>query len=205
MNLIAPAQTDALLKEIERQAKDEIRVIVDTAEREADTIVAQAHANVRRRMHDAIEQLRREGARRRSRAKAQVETEQRMRDQQHAVEAIDRAWPLLLEALAARWRDSAGRRVWTTSAARQARERLRHGTWIVQHPADWNADEQRDFRAALDAGDAAKITFTIDNEVTAGLRIRAEQATLDATPQGLLADQSAIAAMFLAEMGQGKE
>ena len=100
-------------------------------------------------MHSAIEELRREGARRLSRAKAQVETGQRERAQQQAAAAVREAWPLLRDALAARWSDPRHRLAWVSAVALDCRTRLRPGAWVVEHPADWNAREQQDFLGGI--------------------------------------------------------
>jgi hypothetical protein len=198
-NLIPTAQSAALLQEIEQQTRDECKALVTAAERQAHVLVAQAHAAARRRVHEAIGELRREGARRLARAKAQVETQTRQRAQQRAVEVIERAWPLLADALLARWREPAARLAWADGVARCARERLRTGSWTVEHPADWSADEQRNLRTSLGAGDDA-VTFAADRNIAAGIRIRAAEATLDATLQGLLVDRPGVAARLLAEL-----
>jgi hypothetical protein len=198
-NLVSTAQSAALLQEIEQQTSDECEALVTAAERQAHALVAQAHVVARRRVHEAIGELRHEGARRLARAKAQVETQARQRAQQHAVAVIRRAWPLLADALVARWRDPAARRAWADGVAHYARDRLRTGPWTVEHPADWSADEQRNFRIALCAGDDA-ITFAADGDIAAGIRIRAAEAKLDATPQGLLVDRQAVAALLLDEI-----
>jgi hypothetical protein len=207
-SFIPSLQSDALAREIERQIRDESRAVSETAKRAGVVVVAQAHAAARRQMHSAIEELRREGARRLSRAKAQVETGQRERAQQQAAAAVREAWPLLHDALAARWSDPRHRLSWVSAAALECRTRLRPGAWVVEHPADWNAREHQDFLGGLGlrklgtrGGD--EIAFKADQDVTAGIRIRADQATLDATPQGLLADRSTITALLLAEIGQG--
>ncbi len=75
--------------------------------------------------------------------------------------------------------------------------------WIVEHPADWSADGAAAISHVARRRRDGAVTFVADRELTAGLRIKAEQATLDATPQGLLADRSAIAALLLAEIGAG--
>lgn len=190
------------MREIEQQTMDEVRTIVEVAEREARAIVVQAYASACRRMHDAIEELRSERTRRLARARAQLETDARMRSQQRAAEAIRQAWPFLVEALDARWTEPAARLAWVEGFARYARDRLMPGTWTVEHPATWCADERRRFRESLGV-DRADVAFAIDREMAAGLRIRAGQATLDATPQGLLADRAAIEALLLAEIEPG--
>jgi len=201
-NLIPAAQSDALLQEIEQQTREECSTLVTAAEREAHAIVAQARTTARKRMHEAIEGLRREGGRRLARANAQVETEARQRAQRSAVDVIVRAWPLLVDALATRWSDPAGRLAWIGAAARHARDRLRADTWIVEHPIDWNAEDQRSLGLSLGPRDVA-VSFVADHNLNAGLRIKAAEATLDASVQGLLADRSDIAGMLLAEIDAG--
>jgi hypothetical protein len=198
-NLVSTAQSAALLQEIEQQTSEECKAQVAAAEQQAHALIAQAHAAARRRVREAIVELRREGARRLARAKAQVETQARHRAQQHAVAVIRRAWPLLADALVARWRDPAARLAWADGVGRCARDRLRTGTWTVEHPTDWSADEQRNFRMSLGVGDDA-VTFAADREMAAGIKIRAAEATLDATPHGLLVDRLAVAALLLAEI-----
>jgi vacuolar-type H+-ATPase subunit H len=199
MNLIPAAQSEALLREIEQQAGEECRTAIAAAEQEARTIVAHAHAAARQRVHEAIGELRREGVRRLSRARAQIETAARQSAQRHALKLIERAWPLLADALLARWRDPATRRTWADAAAGYARDRLKAERWAVEHPPGWSADEQLSLCKALGAADAA-VTFTVDRALAAGIRIKAAGATIDATAQGLLADRAAVAAQLLAEI-----
>jgi vacuolar-type H+-ATPase subunit E/Vma4 len=199
-NLISVAQSDALLHEIARQLRDESRVMSESAEREARGLVAQARATARRRLHDAIAELRREGDRRLARARAQLETELRERAQRRAAKAINEAWPLLHEALTARWRDRESRKTWTSALAQLAKSRLRGGLWTVEHPDDWSTAEQHEFLTGLGSPDGIEVAFETNNDTQVGLVIRADHATLDATPRGLLADQRAVAAHLLSDI-----
>jgi vacuolar-type H+-ATPase subunit H len=199
-DLIPLRQAEALVQEMQRQSKHECRAIIDAAERESSALIVQAHASARRRMHDAVEELRREARLRRARAEAQRETATRRRVQRHAAELVRQAWPLLVDAIAARWHDRTARAVWVDSAAREARARLRTKTWTVEHPADWGEDEQRQLAKILAVGDGAQVVSKIDDSLDVGLRIRTEKAVLDATPQGLLADPAAIAGLLLGEL-----
>lgn len=200
-NPLPVAPSEALLQEIERQTLDETRAVAESAGREAQAIVAQAYAEASRRMHDTVAELRRERAGRLARARAKLETEARIRDQQRAMQAIRQAWPLVVEALDARWTDPAPRRIWVESVARQARERLRTATWRVEHPADWSAADEQHFREVV--AKKIEIAFAADVSIAAGLRISAGEATLDATPQGLLNDCAGITALLLAEIAGG--
>ena len=197
-SLIPGLQSDALAREIEQQLKDETAAILATAETEAAATVAQARKTARGRLHEAIADLRREGEMRLARAHAQLDSELRAQAQHQSARAVADAMPLLREALQARWQDGEARQEWTAAVAQLAAKRLRRGAWQVSHPADWSAEEQKGFADAV--GGADGIAFQADKEITAGLRIAADQATLDATPDGLLADTRTIAALLLDEL-----
>jgi type II secretory pathway pseudopilin PulG len=198
VSLIPALQSDALVREIEQQLADENGTVAEGAQRDAHGILAQARASACRQVHEAIEKLREEGARRLTRAKAQLETEMRARAQQQAVQAVREALPLLRQALDARWCEPETRRQWTSAIARLCADRLPPGAWCIEHPRDWTEAEQKQFAAAV--GDGAQVNFQA-GDIAAGLRISADQAVLDATPQGLLADATAIAALLLDEIG----
>ena len=198
-SLIPALQSDALAREIEQQVQHETAAVITAAERDARDVTAQARATARDRLHDSIAELRREGERRLARAKAQVETAQREQAQRQAARAVTEALPLLIDALNERWRDPKSRWLWVDGVTKFCDARLRRGAWTVTHPADWPAKEQRDFAAALGGGIEA--AFEVDKELTAGLKVSADQAVLDATPRGLLADLRSIAALMLDEIG----
>jgi F0F1-type ATP synthase membrane subunit b/b' len=196
-SLIFSVQSDALVGEIEQQLAQERGAIAAGAEREARALMAQARAVARAQVHVAIEKLREEGARRLTRAKAQIDTELRVHAQQQAAQAVRDAMPLLREALNARWRDRASRRLWSKAVASACADRLRPGAWRVEHPRDWNEPEQQQFLAAI--GKPVQARF-VAADIVAGLRVRADQALLDATPQGLLTDSTMITALLLDEI-----
>lgn len=200
---IPAPQFEALARDIERQLKKETGAVIAAAQTNARAIVAQARADARRRVHDAIEDLRREGAERLASAKAQLETELRGRAQQRAAQAVSDGLPVLRAELDARWRDPRSRRQWTDAVARLCTLRLRPGAWCVEHPADWSEPERRDFVAMIGQRDGLDVSFKADSEMKSGLRIKADQALLDATPQGLLADSRTVAAMILDEIEEG--
>lgn len=198
VSLIPSQQSDALVREIEQQLADENGAIAEGAQRDAQSTLAQARASARGQVREAIEKLRQEGARRMTRAKAQLDTESRRRAQQQAAQAVRDALPLLRKALDQRWREHESRQQWTAAIARLCNDRLPSGIWRVEYPPDWSPAEQKQFIAAV--GDGAQMTFQA-GDMTAGLRISADLAVLDATPQGLLADATTIAALLLDEIG----
>jgi F0F1-type ATP synthase membrane subunit b/b' len=194
VSLIFSLQSDALVREIEQQLAQESGAVAAGAEREARAIMAQARAVARAQVRAAIEKLREDGARRLTRAKAQLDTELRARAQQQAAQAVRDAMPLLHEALDARWRDRDGRRLWSEAVARACADRLPPGAWRVEHPRDWNEPEQQQFLTAI--GKPVQARFAVA-DIAAGLRVSADQALLDATPQGLLANSTMITALLL--------
>jgi F0F1-type ATP synthase membrane subunit b/b' len=200
-SLIPGLQSDALAREIEQQLKAETTAILATAEKDAAATVAQARKTARGRLHEAIAELRREGEMRLARAHAQLDSELRTQAQRQSARAVADTMPLLREALQTRWQEPKARQEWTAAIAQQAAKRLQRGDWQVAHPADWSAAEQKDFADAV--GGADGIAFQADKAITAGLRIAADQATLDATPDGLLADSRTIAALLLDELTKG--
>lgn len=200
-SLIPSLQADALAREIEQQLRDESDAMIAAAHLDARTTVAQARKAARARLHQSIAELRREGERRMARAKAEIESATRAQQQQQATRALAAAMPLLREALAARWHDADARKLWAGTVADLGTARLRRGAWTVEHPAGWDARERESFKATFGGGIA--VTFTVDNELNAGLRIKADQAVLDATVQGLLNDSGAIAALLLDELDRG--
>jgi hypothetical protein len=198
VSLIPSLQSDALVRDLKRQLADETAAIAQGAQREAQAILAQSRSAARSQVHEAIEELRAEGERRLTRAKAQLETAARARAQRQAAQAVRDTLPLLREALAQRWRQPASRQQWTAAVARLCADRLPPRAWRVEHPCDWTASEQKQFAAAI--GDGAQVSFQAGN-ISSGLRVSADQAVLDATPQGLLADSTMIAALLLDEIG----
>jgi hypothetical protein len=202
-SVIPSLQSDALVREIDRQLKHENEAIAATAKRDAQAIMAQARAAARAQVHEAIEKLREEGARRLSHAKAQIDFEIRARVQRQAAQAVRDALPLLREALDRRWREGESRRQWTDAVARLCGDRLRPGAWRIAHPRDWSEQERKQFLTVLGKGDGLNVSFHVDGAITAGLRIDADQAVMDTTPEGLLADATTVAALMLEEIGAG--
>jgi len=200
--LIPSLQSDALAREIEQQLKEETAAVIATAGRDAGEVLAQARTAARARMHDSIAELRREGERRLSRARAQQETEIRAQMQRRAARAVEEAMPLLSEALAERWREVESRRQWTDGVAKLCLARLQRSTWTIAHPADWPAEEQRRFAQSVGA-DGLEVAFEAAKELDAGLKVTAGEAVLDATAHGLLADPQGVAALLLEMLGDG--
>ncbi len=195
---LANAHAEALIREIEDEGAKERSAIGKAAEREASAVVRRALADVHRRVHDEIVAFRRESERRLARAAAQIETERRLRDQARAAEILHTGCPDLIHHVVERWAETEPRRFWIASMAEEACKRLPPGAWTIEHPREWTTADEARLRAALPP--EAALTFTETDEFDAGFRIQADGATLDCTPERLLAEQSVNQARLLAEM-----
>jgi hypothetical protein len=197
-------QAAALIADIERQVDTEAGIVIQVAEQEAAQLIAQAFGLARTRAAEAIAALRRENARQRAEIEAQIETQRRIAEQALAAKALDKALPMLAEALMRRWQNEAARNAWAIATARCVRERLRSSTSRVEHPPLWDAATQSRFLAEL-GGKFEALDFMCDEALSAGLRIRTAGALVDATPRGLMWDAMNVRGMLLAEMSAGRD
>ena len=203
-SLIPSLQSDALAREIEQQLKDEAGAVIAAAERDAHAMLAQARASARSRLHEAIAGIAPRKAPAGWRApRRSSKREQRARAQRQAAQAVQRG----LAAAARRCSMRAGampeaRRQWTDGVARlcadaPACRRLAGRASGRLERAGAAAISSRRSATATASTSLSRPTTVL----TAGLRIKADQAVLDATPQGLLADARTIAALLLDEIG----
>lgn len=198
----APAAPDPPLQAL----LDHIR---SESERECGEITQRADAEVRRLLraarHDAREHVRHALAAQRGEAEAQctaaraaADTRLRRRRQQLARRTLDQAWPLLEQALIARWRDPQARALWVRAALDTAGRRLPGRHWSVAHPSDWRIEEGetllRDPAREVDA------RWQPDAALSAGLRIESDGAFVDASLQGLLVRRAQIEGWLLAQL-----
>lgn len=191
-------QAEALCQELDAQGAAEIRKIDEAAAREATAIVAAARVEARRRVRAEIALLRQDAERRIARAGAQIETERRVAEKTRAADVLHDGCPELVLAVAARWDAPEARARWIDAFVAEARRRLPAGDWTIEHSTEWtDADEAR-VRAALPSNVAA--TFVGCDDLEAGLRIVAGSATLDGTPERLMADPVSNQARLLAAL-----
>jgi len=193
----------SLAEEVGKEVESECREVSEVAKREAEEIVAHAFTSARARGHEAIAAMRQEGRRRLTRAEARRQTREQMLNDTRAAEALRRALPLLEPAILHRWENKAGRRLWLEALARHALARLLPGDWVVEHPLDFDSEDRDRLLASLKCASGDNIVFRAAPGVKAGVRVRAEGAVLDGTSDALLADQSALKSLLLAELSYG--
>lgn len=146
--------------------------------------------------------------------KAQAAAETRDRTSSFEVERAlaARALAALPAALARRWSTPATRHPWCVAAADLAARRLVAKEWSVVAGADLHASE-REAITARAAAAGARVSFgdartdlgaaALPVSTAAGLRIAAGGVTIDATPDGLLADRAAVESLVLAALAAG--
>lgn len=165
----------------------------------------QAHARVRAAFHEARVRVSRAVEEERVRAhgmlalnEARLETHNRQRYQDAVQHMLARTRYRLDAALQARWQTPEQRRLWLGHLIEQALKSLPATPWQVEHPTGWDGAELAPWRERIEAHAGAAPTLRSDDRVAGGLRIQAGGAILDATIEGLLADELAVQARLLA-------
>jgi hypothetical protein len=197
---VIDAQVEALLKLVEAYRERRCRQVLEHAQTEAVTAVKQAHRDARARMHKTIEEERARSQEKIASTQAQLQTQRRQRQQQADTALLRQAWDALQERLVARWQDAGARRTWVQALMRQARAVLPAKRWQIEHPVGWRTQEALGQESELSALGVDELPAFVEmSEITAGLRIRADDACLDGTPAGLLASRAEIEAQLLAQ------
>jgi len=188
-------QTEALLALVEADRARRCDAILDEARARAGALLDAARAEARERMREAFREERARRVERIAAARANLQTRQRLGDQQRAAAFLAAGWRQLDDALLRRWREPAARRTWVASVTADAGRLLPRATWRITHAPDWPAAERDGVAAAL--APALAPSFNPDAGVRAGLRIAALGNVIDGTIDGLLADRAEIGARLL--------
>jgi len=196
------AKLDALFATVARHSDEQCREIDRDAETQACDIVARAHRDARVKVHEAIVEERRNGARAIGQQRARIETAKRhnLQDKENAF--LDAAWQQLTAALRTRWRDEAARRDWVGGVVELALSRLHPGAWKVEHPADWSPTELDPFMEKITSMSGAAPQFEAVPELELGIRIAVNSVTIDGGLAGVTADRNEVSAMLLAQLFQ---
>jgi hypothetical protein len=171
--------------------------IRENARTRVEALLREARDEARLRMRAAFGQERERNAVRVAAAAANLQTRQRLAEQQRAALLLAAGLQTLPGVLHARWRDPACRRAWVAHAIDAARGALPPRGWQIAHPMDWPAEERAELASDLASVLAAAPAFVAEPTLQAGLRIDAAGNVVDATDDGLLADQADIGAQLL--------
>jgi len=199
MSAIATAQAQALIMRVREEAARAVDELRARTEIECQSLRRQARHEARARMHAAVAEKRRRVAERCRAVDIECEEQRRASSFTRTVQLADRALARLPEALAARWRDPEARRTWCESAFATAARVLRGREWIVEVAAGVPEAERRSLETAATVL-GASIRQWRDSPAVAGLRIGHDRTWIDATAARLLADRTALASRFFAEL-----
>lgn len=184
----------ALLARVQENRESRCRELLRQAREDAEAMVGEAFRRNRAELHRAIQQERDRMEERLRSRRAQLETQRRLHRHRQVNELLEQGFERLEETLRQRWREKEARAQWIAAALAQAREFLNAGHWVLEHPPGWDPDE------APDPPEGVTLEARADDELRAGLRIRAGNARVDATPAGLLRDSERVKSWLLAEV-----
>jgi hypothetical protein len=192
-------QTGKLLQRVARHREERCRELREAAAAEVRGIVRSARAEARAAVHAAVLQERArlaEGARQ---AEANAALEVRRRAQEETRELLGELWTGIESVLAARWRNEESRRAWIEAALTEAGLLLGGRAWTIERSPRWPESESRTAEALARQRGASAVDWVSDERLSAGLRVRAGSASLDASIAGLLARREEVESAFLAE------
>jgi hypothetical protein len=190
-------QVDALLEEVKRQEGRRCQEIITAAERAARDLQEETRRELHRKRRQAVADERQRRRHALLEATSRIETREQSSAHARYERVLDAAWPRLVTALAHRWRQPDSRQDWCEMLVDEASAALGGSTWTVEHPADWNADDESQLLAACDARAVPAPKFLADPGIRAGVRIRLDDACVDGTLDGLLADRRSVEARIL--------
>ena len=190
-------QVDALLEEVKRQEGRRCQEIITAAERSARDLLEETRRELHRKRRQAVADERQRRRHALLEAASRIETREQSSAHARYKDVLDAAWPRLVTALEHRWQQVDSRRAWCAMLVDEAAAALGESSWTVEHPADWNADDQSRLLAACEERAVPAPAFVADPRITAGLRITLEDACLDGSLDGLLADRRGVEARIL--------
>lgn len=197
---VVEAQVETLLALVEQHRAARCGELLAQAEARRHALLAEAYAEARVRMREAILTERRRGQDKLDATRAQLATRARQQQHQTALLLLQQGWELLGQAMLQRWKTAPQRRQWISTLLHQALQRLPRCGWVIEHPPGWDTTECAALQDALRDHCGGMPQLRADEQIDAGLRIRAAGACLDGTLEGLLADRAAIEAQLLAQL-----
>jgi len=190
-------QTQALLALVEADRRRRCDVILDEARARSAALLDAAHVDARRQMREAFREERARRVERLAAARANLQTRQRLGEQQRAAAFLAAGWQRLHDELLRRWREPAARRAWVANVTADAGRLLPRAEWRITHAPDWPAAERDMVTAELARALAVAASFSADAAVGAGLKIAALGNVIDGTLSGLVSDRAEIGARLL--------
>ena len=196
-----PAQSDpaqVLIQRIEDETQKELEKILSAATDEAAAKVKAAHRKALRRIQFEIEVLRRSREDALRHEEARLDTLRRQLRQREAGTVIETGLPILRRVLVELWAEQEARTRWVGHAIAAAAERLRGGTWTVEHPQGWSEHERATVAKRIKEASGHEPEIRSRADLEAGLIVQCDNARLDASLSALIRHPEAIGAELLA-------
>lgn len=198
-------QVQRLDDAIRHQQEMRCREIIADADRKAKQAIRDSRGRLLKHQQQAVREERQRREHELLIAKSRVETAQRRRAFARHEKVLQSAWPLLLEALALRWLDADHRRAWCDMIVTEAAATLMGTDWVIEHPADFPADDRDALLDRVHTLGLAAPSFAACKDIPSGLRIRTGTSCLDGTIDGLLGSRDDVEALLLAAWEQQAE
>lgn len=189
------AQEQALLDLIAADCTRRCDEIRNESRRQADALLREAHLNARDRLRRVLNDARDRARQRVAAAEAQLQTRERLEQQNSAGEFLKRALQLLPAALSQRWRQPQTRTRWVQMALDQAQHSLPTGAWRVEHADGLLPEEIAPLLTDCRGGPIRN--FQLNPQLIAGVRIMGNGNCIDASLSGLLSDMDNLAGALL--------
>lgn len=199
MSGVLDLQSRTLLERVRATAAEAIAAAEWDCDAQIEALGRAARTEAHARVRAAARAKRERIAERCRKAVAEAETRERTSAFEVERELARRALAALPAALETRWRDPAARRAWCVAAAAIASRSFVAREWSATLATGATDDDRAKLRAAADARGAA-LRFDTEAPPRAGLRLSAGGVTVDATPDGLLADRATVESLVLAAL-----
>lgn len=200
MNDTIDTPREALIELIVATRNARSAEILDQAREQAQVRIRAAFKEARQRVSRAIDEERVRARGMLAVNEARLGTHNRQRYQDAVQHMLSRTRHRLGGALRTRWHQADSRRLWLDSLFDQALRKLPDAAWRIDHPVDWNSRELEPWLDRIKQRTGHIPELHADDRIPAGLRIEAGGAMLDASLDGLLADERAVQARLLAQL-----
>jgi len=200
---IVDAQVRAMLEGIRQDLESRRAEMLSEAERQARALLRNARRHARVRVSQAVAEERDQRDGSLQRASAALASRIRRKQQDLDREQLSLGHERLREALVERWADPAARVEWAAALLGEAQTLLSNSTWEIEYPDDMEEAEAK--RLLSPSRSAVRVELRPAPDIEAGFRLRHDDAQLDMSVAGLLAQVDEMAGELLAEIHRQQE
>jgi vacuolar-type H+-ATPase subunit E/Vma4 len=196
---IVSSQVDRLLDVVRDYQDKQCQKIRSQAQQEAQHIIRQAYGDASLRLHQYILESRDRMQREIVTAKAKSYTIRRQLQHKADRLYLNQTLDMLEDKLITRWQNKEQRQRWGQKILLVALQVIPSQDWLVEHPDCWSEEERQNLIDQARQKSKITVNFAVSPDIIAGIRIRADGATVDGSLPGLLAHRSRIESEFLAQ------